>query len=193
MPKNILPINGNVVLYPSVIDAASSEQLLQSLQSNICWREERIRIFGKWVMQPRLTAWYADAGKTYQYSGIEMTPLAWTDELLAMKNVVEHYSGQQFNSVLLNWYRNGKDSMGWHSDDEKELGKNPVIASLSFGAERVFKLKHKREKQLKESIVLPAGSLLLMSGETQHHWYHALPKTNKQVGARINLTFRKIR
>ncbi|MBL7777558.1 MAG: alpha-ketoglutarate-dependent dioxygenase AlkB [Chitinophagales bacterium] len=169
-----------------------SDKLFLQLKESIEWRSEEIKIFGRWVMQPRLTAWYGNAGKTYRYSGIEMKPLPWTPYLLEIKNKVEKQCDVSFNSVLLNYYRTGADSMGWHSDDEPELGKNPVIASVSFGAERLFCLRHKKEKSLQVKLKLTAGSLLIMTGETQHHWQHAIPKTTKPIGERINLTFRKI-
>lgn len=141
-------------------------------------------------MQPRLTAWYGDAGKDYSYSGITMQPLAWTDTLMAIKQSADKVAGVSFNSALLNLYRDGKDSMGWHRDNEKELGTNPVIASVSFGAPRRFLLRHYTDKKLVREIVLTHGSLLLMRGETQHYWEHSIPKTAKPAGSRINITFR---
>lgn len=190
--KNLLPIDGYTVFYPHFLGKSLSDKLFLQLKESIEWRSEEIKIFGRWVMQPRLTAWYGNAGKTYRYSGIEMKPLPWTPYLLEIKNKVEKQCDVSFNSVLLNYYRTGADSMGWHSDDEPELGKNPVIASVSFGAERLFCLRHKKEKSLQVKLKLTAGSLLIMTGETQHHWQHAIPKTTKPIGERINLTFRKI-
>ena len=132
---------------------------------------------------------------SYTYSGIQMNAKPWTNELLEIKKSIEPLARTQFNSVLINYYRDGRDRVAWHSDDEKELGLNPVIASISFGAERKFKLRHKRfkENQLKHEIILPNGSLLIMSGVTQHHWLHEIPRTAKPIGPRINLTFRVIR
>lgn len=143
-------------------------------------------------MQPRLTAWYADAGKTYSYSGITMPGTEWTKTLLQIKTAVEKTSGVSFNSALLNLYRNGQDSMGWHRDNEKELGLNPVIASLSFGAERIFQLREYASKSNLKSLSLSHGSFLLMRGETQPYWEHRVPKTNKVHATRINITFRRV-
>lgn len=190
--QNLLPKDGCTVFYPHFFEKSVSDNLFLQLKESIAWRAEEIKIYGRWVMQPRLTAWYGDEGKAYRYSGIEMKPLPWTPYLLEIKNKIEKQCDVSFNSVLLNYYRTGADSMGWHSDDEPELGKNPVIASVSFGAERMFCLRHKEDKKLQVKVKLTSGSLLYMGGETQHHWQHALPKTAKPVGKRINLTFRRI-
>lgn len=150
-------------------------------------------MFGKWIDQPRLTAWYADPGLSYTYSGLEWEPMEWNDILLDLKSIVENYAQYSFNSVLLNLYRDGKDSMGWHSDDEPELGKNPVIASLSFGQSRMFHLKHRFDKSTeKVRMELVNGSLLVMRGTTQHFWHHQIPKSKRPLQTRINLTFRQI-
>lgn len=155
------------------------------------WKQEPITLFGKSQMQPRLTALYGNA--SYSYSGITMNPEPWTDELIKIKNKVEKFCGSTFNVVLCNLYRDGNDSMGWHSDDEKELGLNPVIASVSFGAKRKFQMKHKNETSLPViNSELTHGSLLLMKGKTQHFWKHAIPKQKYVTQSRINLTFRKI-
>jgi len=143
-------------------------------------------------MQPRLTAWYGDPGKAYSYSGITMQPHNWTKALLEIKQRIEAVAGASFNSALLNLYRDGKDSMGWHRDNEKELGINPVIGSVSFGAARTFVLRHYTDKKLKQSIELTHGSFLLMRGRTQHCWEHSLPKRITSTGERINITFRRI-
>ena len=152
-------------------------------------------MYGKENPVPRLEAWYGDPGKSYAYSGIQMDPIPWTDELKEIKRTIELESGIKFNSVLINFYRDGKDRVAWHSDDEKELGQNPAIGSVSFGAERIFKLRHKKYKSnnLKQSIMLGNGSFLLMEGATQHHWMHEIPRTAKIIGPRINLTFRVIK
>ncbi len=142
---------------------------------------------------PRLTAWYGDEGKSYTYSGIEQHPDPWTPTLKLIKSKVEEILEVTFNTVLLNLYRDGKDSVSWHSDDELELGENPIIASVSFGAVRRFSLKHKISKDYKIDLDLPNGSLLLMKGETQHFWQHQIAKTSKSVQPRINLTFRMIK
>lgn len=191
-PQNVLPKDGFSVYCPHYFEKSASNNLFLQMKESIAWRSEEIKIFGRWVMQPRLTAWYGDGDKIYSYSGLQMKPLPWTDFLLEIKSKVELQCGLGFNSVLLNYYRNGTDSMGWHSDDEPELGKNPAIASVSFGAERMFCLRHKKEKLLQVKLMLAHGSLLIMSGETQHYWQHAIPKTAKPVGERINLTFRKL-
>jgi alkylated DNA repair dioxygenase AlkB len=176
---------------PCFLDETDSGRLFQNLQSGLAWKEETIRLFGKWMMQPRLTALYGD--KKYTYSGREMIPHAWTSDLLYIKQKVEHYTGCTFNAVLCNLYRNGNDSMGWHSDDEKELGNNPVIASVSLGATRKFKLKHKNNRQVAiQKINLQNGSLLIMRGRTQHDWKHEIPKEPKITEPRINLTFRTV-
>lgn len=191
-PLNLVPVDGEVFYYPSIFSQVESANIFSHLVNEIVWKQEPILIFGKSVMQPRLTSWYGDEGKEYSYSGITMKPSPWTPTLFEIKQRVESLSGIQFNSALLNQYRDGKDSVGWHRDDEKELGKNPTIASVNFGATRRFLFRHRSDKTLKTSIELQDGSLLLMAGETQHHWYHSIPKTRKFVGPRINITFRVI-
>ena len=171
---------------------AEGDSLLAELTANIAWEQKPIMFMGKQVMQPRLTAWYGDEGKSYTYSGLTVQPTPWTPSLLTMKARVEVAAGLTFNSVLLNRYRTGQDSVGWHSDDEPELGTNPVIASVSLGAARNFQLKHKHNPDLKLTIELTNGTLLLMRGTTQHFWKHQIPKTTKVLGPRINLTCRVI-
>ena len=188
--KNLLPYKGEAYLYPAFFNGRESKQYLHDLTHNIAWKQEPIKIFGKEVMQPRLTAWYGD--KAYTYSGITMQPLPWTPALAAIKAKTEAVAGIGFTSALLNFYRNGKDSMGWHRDNEKELGINPIIASVSFGQSRTFKLRDYYKKGNSISVELGNGSLLLMRGETQHYWEHCITKTAKQVGERINITFRVI-
>lgn len=190
--ENLLPANGFVQFYPQFFTKAESDIYLQHLLTQINWNQEPIKIFGKEVMQPRLTAWYGNADKPYTYSGITMQPNAWTDILTAIKTKIETIANTQFTSALLNQYRDGKDSMGWHRDNETALGTNPVIASVSFGASRVFQLRDYASKKSLQSIELTNGSLLLMSGATQHYWEHRIPKTSKPAGSRINLTFRRI-
>ena len=189
----IITIDGYVSLYENLFDPEESQHLLLELLNNITWQQENIKRFGQSIPLPRLTAWYGDAGKSYTYSGITMNPLIWTRPLLRIKNKIEKITKHRFNSVLLNQYRHGKDSVAWHSDDEPELGKEPIIASVSFGATRQFMLKHKFKAE-KEPITLNlnSGSLLLMKGKTQECWLHQVPKTKKEVAPRINLTFRKI-
>ena len=163
------------------------------LKKEIQWRQDNIKIFGKIYPQPRLTALYANNNKSYSYSNIKMQPITFTPTLFDIKSKIEKRLNSQFTSCLLNLYRNGQDSNGWHADNEKELGLNPVIASLSLGAERVFHMKHRNDKKEKVKINLTNGSLLVMRGRTQHHWLHQIPKTRKKVGERINLTFRIIK
>jgi alkylated DNA repair dioxygenase AlkB len=190
--NNLLPFDGEVLYYPGIFPGQESDLIFRQLAEQINWKQEAIKIFGKEVLQPRLTAWYGDPGKAYSYSGITMQPLPWTAVLMLLKQKAESIAGVHFNSALLNLYRNGQDSMGWHSDNEKELGMNAVIASFSFGATRIFKLKHRQDKKQVLSIGLGHGSLLLMRGATQHFWLHSLPKTVADIGPRINITFRVI-
>ncbi|MEP7144507.1 MAG: alpha-ketoglutarate-dependent dioxygenase AlkB [Ferruginibacter sp.] len=190
--ENILSSHGEAILYPGFFSPAESGLFLSILRDEIKWKQEPIKIYGKEIMQPRLTAWYGDADKKYSYSGITMQPRQWIPSLLEIKEKIETVAGVQFTSALLNFYRNGKDSMGWHRDNEKELGINPVIGSVSFGATRTFQFRNYNKKKSVISIDLTHGSFLLMKGETQHHWEHQLPKTNKKIGHRINITFRVI-
>ncbi|MEM9649515.1 MAG: alpha-ketoglutarate-dependent dioxygenase AlkB [Bacteroidota bacterium] len=184
---------GNVIYYPSFFSWEEADRFFQVLRESVPWQSDQIKIFGKTYNQPRLTSLFADNGKTYSYSGLTMTPHTFSPELLQIKSKVEEKAGADFTTCLLNLYRDGKDSNGWHADDEKELGRNPVIASVSFGASRYFHLRHKSDKTQKHKILLEHGSLLLMQGETQHFWQHQIAKTAKKVGERINLTFRVIR
>lgn len=190
--QNLLPKDGLVWLDPNFLEAAYATMCFETLKATLAFREFPVRIFGKWIMQPRLVAWYGKPGAAYQYSGVKLEPLALTPLLLELLKQVNAAAGMEFNGVLVNYYRHGNDSMGWHSDDETELGPNPVIASLSLGAARKFSLQHKSEPHQKLHMELSHGSLLLMAGATQHHWKHALPKTQKPVSGRINLTFRKV-
>ena len=189
----IISTDGEVILYENFFELEDSNQLFQELYSDIKWRQETIKMFGKCNPIPRLSAWYGDEGKSYIYSGIEHHPESWTPALLIIRNKIEEVSQFKFNSVLLNLYRDGKDRVSWHSDDEPELGKNPVIGSVSFGATRRFYLKHKQDKERKVAIDLSHGSFLLMRGETQHYWQHQITKTAKVVSPRINLTFRLVK
>jgi alkylated DNA repair dioxygenase AlkB len=190
--KNLLPYGGEAFLFQNFFSEPESEKYFQHLANEIKWKQEPIKIFGKEMMQPRLTAFYGDAEKTYSYSGITMQPHFWTKELLEIKAKIETAAQVKFTSTLLNFYRNEKDSMGWHRDNEKELGDNPVIGSVSFGAARIFQLRDYKRRSITKSIELTNGSFLLMRGETQHIWEHQLPKTSRQTSARINITFRII-
>jgi alkylated DNA repair dioxygenase AlkB len=167
--------------------------VMADLIDEVPWRAESIVVWGRTYAQPRLIAWYGDAGMIYTYSGIQLTPLPWTPALLDVKSRVEAVTGTDFNSVLLNYYRDHRDSMGLHSDDEPELGERPILASLSLGEERTFILKHKRDKALKPvRLRLASGSLLLMKGDTQRYWKHGIDKEKHPCGPRVNLTFRRI-
>lgn len=184
--------DGDIVLYPELFSQKEADNFLHTLIDHVAWKQEQIKLYGKIHDIPRLTAWYGDPGKTYIYSGIRVDSLPWTDALLEIKCRIESVSGSIFNSVLLNFYRKGSDSVSWHSDDEPELGKNPVIGSVSFGQERIFQLKHKYDKLLKQSVLLPHGSLLVMRGSTQASWLHQTPKSSIEMKPRINLTFRSV-
>ena len=184
--------DADVRFYRSLFSKEESDQLYAQLHQQTLWKQEFIKLYGKQVAIPRLTAWYGDEGKSYIYSKIEMTPELWTPSLLEIKTKIEVMSGLTFNSVLLNLYRDGKDSVAWHSDDEPELGENPSIGSVSFGAARRFMFKHKQQNDLKQEVELTHGSFLLMQGPTQHFWLHQIPKTTKSLQPRINLTFRVI-
>ena len=193
MLKQIPIQDGLVYIDHGFLSAKESEALYQHLLEGIQWEQEEITLFGKKVLQPRMHAWYGDKGLSYTYSGLTMKACTWTDELFTVKEKIEKAYAAKYNSVLLNLYRSGKDSMGWHSDDEAELRRNPVIASLSLGAARRFHLKHKTAKEVENKrLDLGNGSLLIMAGETQHYWKHQISKTAKEVEPRINLTFRYV-
>lgn len=188
-----LPLpDADILFYPNFLTSPERDRFLTELTQSIQWRQDSITLFGRSLLQPMLTAWYGDPGKVYTYSNLTLTPTPWILPLLELKKKVDEISGVAFNSVLLNLYRDGNDSMGWHSDDEPELGHNPVIGSLSLGGTRRFMLRHCTDKSLKHQLELTSGSFLLMRGATQHHWQHQIPKTKRPVPPRINLTFRVI-
>jgi alkylated DNA repair dioxygenase AlkB len=184
--------DGEARFWPEAFEREDATRLFDSLRAGIHWRQEEIVIFGQHRRVPRLVAWHGDAGASYRYSGTDHHPEPWTPALERVRARVRELSGTEFNAVLLNLYRDGRDGMGWHADDEPELGRDPVIASVSLGAPRRFCLRHRRRKDLKLDLELPHGSLLVMAGPMQHHWVHALPKTRRPVGERINLTFRRV-
>lgn len=188
-PENILPYDGEAIYYGRVISAKEAQGILQLLLDEVVWKNDEAIIFGKHIFTKRKVAWYGDAEYAYTYSNTTKQALIWTPELLKLKLLVEKITGARFNSCLLNLYHTGDEGMAWHSDDEKSLGKNTTIASLSFGAERKFAFKHKETKQ-SVSLVLDSGSLLVMKGTTQTNWLHRLPKTTKVTRPRVNLTFR---
>jgi alkylated DNA repair dioxygenase AlkB len=185
-------VDADVALWRS-IDFGNEKVILQQLIDDTPWRLEHVTAWGKTVPQPRLVAFYGDDSQSYTYSGISLKALTWTVELLEVKVKVESLCGSSFNSVLLNYYRDHRDSMGFHADDEPELGLFPTIASVSFGEVRQFVLKHKYRKDIEDAkLQLPSGSLLLMKGATQKNWKHGVPKESIPCGPRINLTFRNI-
>ena len=171
---------------------AEAARLFAELQESLPWHQEQLVIFGRERPVPRLVSWHGDPAARYAYSGVLHEPAAWTPALTHIRERVEQLSGSRFNSVLANLYRDGRDGMGWHSDDEPELGQNPVIASVSLGATRRFRLRHRRERGLTHALELMDGSVLVMAGPTQHHWQHSITKTARPVGPRINLTYRQI-
>ena len=171
---------------------AEAAALFARLLDAIPWEVHRLRVFGREIDAPRRSCWIGDPGTGYTYSRTRFEPRPWPQALVPIRSRLEHACGARFNSVLANHYRDGRDSMGWHSDDERELGPEPVIASLSLGATRRFVLRHRTHPELRHEIALPSGSLLVMRGATQANWNHALPRTARPVGERINLTFRRI-
>ncbi len=189
--KNILPVGGELYLVKGFYQEDEACHLFTSLLKTLAWQQEQIFLYGRWVKVPRLMCWYGDKNAEYQYSGVNHQPLPWTKPLLSVKQKIQAYYPCTFNSVMANLYRNGTDSMGCHADDEKELGHNPVIASMSLGEQRLLKFRHQKSKEVLD-IVLSHGDLLLMDGEIQHHWRHELPKTKKIKTERINLTFRQV-
>jgi alkylated DNA repair dioxygenase AlkB len=190
--KPMIIRNGAYIYIPNYFNNELSEAYLKNLLDDIQWRQEEMKIYGRQIKFPRLTSWYGDSNKPYTFSGITLNPNVWTKELLEIKNKIELQFNIAFNSVLLNLYRDGSDSISWHTDAEKELGQNPIIASVNFGATRKFQLRHKETKE-RIDINLENGSLLIMQGELQHYWQHQIPKTKKDIGQRINLTFRFIK
>jgi len=177
---------------PGLFSVQESIILMKEFISNVPWQQRTVTMYGKQIITPRLTAWYGDKGKDYTFSGTKFDPLPWTKELLQIRAKVEQIADVTFNTVLLNYYRDGSDSVAWHSDDEYELGIKPVIASVSLGQARRFDVRHKVDHQKKYSVNLENGSLLLMRGDLQHSWEHRIAKSTKILKERINLTFRII-
>jgi alkylated DNA repair dioxygenase AlkB len=190
--QNLLPYDGIVYYYGTIFSEKEVDNFTKILLKDIEWKNDEAIIFGKHIITKRKVAWYANEGLSYTYSNTTKQALPFTAALLELKKIVEYKTGFQFNSCLLNLYHNGNEGMAWHSDDEKELVKDGCIASLSFGAERKFMLKHKKTKQT-ISILLENGSLLTMKDNTQTNWLHQLPKALKIKTARINLTFRMMK
>jgi alkylated DNA repair dioxygenase AlkB len=185
--------DSEIIYYPNFFNKEKADEFFEKLKTDIPWQQDDITVFGKKYPQPRLTSLFGNEAKPYSYSNIVMKPHSWNSLLMFIKNQIEEVCPEKFTTVLLNYYRDGKDSNGWHADNEKELGTNPVIASVSFGAERSFHLQHNSIKEQKLKINLQHGSLLIMKGTTQHFWKHQIPKTAKPIGPRINLTFRIIK
>ncbi len=190
--ENLLPFDGETRYFEKFIQQDEANIYFEKLKTQIEWRQDPIKLFGKSIMQPRLTALYGNPEKPFGYSGIVMQPLGWTDFLLEIKNRIEVKAETNFTHVLLNYYRDGQDSMGWHRDNEAVLGPKPTIASVSFGQSREFQIRNYKEKKFKLKLPLDHGSLLIMSGNSQQNWEHQVPKKSKIMGSRINLTFRKI-
>ncbi|MTI32094.1 alpha-ketoglutarate-dependent dioxygenase AlkB family protein [Xanthovirga aplysinae] len=188
---SILPFDGETLYFGKIMPTQEALFYFENLRNSILWKNDEAIIFGRHIITKRKAAWYGDTNFDYTYSNTTKRALSWTKELLELKTIVEKITQTKFNSCLMNLYHNGNEGMAWHSDDEKALGQNTSIASLSFGAERKFSFKHKRTKQ-KVSLILEHGSLLLMKGTTQTHWLHTLPKTKRKLKPRINLTFRTI-
>jgi len=186
--ENGLPRDGQAYLFEHFLSQAQADELFLALMRNVAWEQRTIRLFGREIPQPRLIAWYGDPGCRYRYSGLTLEPRAWLPDLRALRMRVQASCSTEFNSALLNLYRDGRDSMGWHRDDEPELG--PEIASVSLGATRGFRFQHARIKSARVTLPLHSGSLMWMRGETQLHWKHALPKQPGIHAARINITFR---
>jgi len=187
-------LNGAALDYdPGFYPAAQADELMLLLKNHLDWRHEPITLFGKKLLQPRLTCWIADDNIRYKYSSIELLGKGWPDFFEPVRRVVEAAAGVGFNSLLANYYRDGQDSMGWHADDEPELGSEPIIASISFGEARRFVLRQKANHRQKFELLLEHGSLLLMRGGTQQNWQHCVPRTQNITGPRINLTFRQIK
>ena len=192
-PNPIITLEDAELLYhPTFYDSVESDRIFKTLLESIEWKQDKIMMYGKELPLPRLSAWYGDNNKPYTYSGITLNPLPWTDELLKIKDRIENEAKVKFSSVLLNRYRDGQDYVGWHTDAEKELGKNPVIGSVNFGATRKFQLRRIDDHKEKFEVELKHGTFLVMQGSTQHFWQHQVPKTATKIGERLNLTFRVI-
>ena len=191
----VIPLeDGEILFMRNFFSPFEAKYYFDLLQSNINWKQEEVKFYGKIFPVPRKTAWYGYEGFNYSYSGINCFPEIWTKELVEIKSQIEQFiPDEDFTSVLLNLYNNGNDKMGWHADDEKELGKNPTIASVSLGETRRFDIKHKNNKDLQFKFELTSGSLLIMRGALQHHWVHQIPTQKKVKNPRINLTFRTIK
>ncbi|MDQ8188787.1 alpha-ketoglutarate-dependent dioxygenase AlkB family protein [Roseibacillus persicicus] len=191
LPYQVLPRDGEAIYYGKIVSGEEADGLLQTLLNEVPWRHDETVMFGKRIVTARQVAWYGDQDYDYTYSGHTHTALEWSAPLLQLKERVEEAAGASYNSCLLNLYQDGNQGMGWHQDNEKELGPQPSIASVSLGAERRFDFRHQESRE-KVSVVLEHGSLLVMQGTTQANWQHQMPKTKKVTTPRVNLTFRRI-
>jgi alkylated DNA repair dioxygenase AlkB len=192
-PNPIIKLQDAELLYhPEFFDKKESDRIFKTLLETIEWKQDKILMYGKELPLPRLSAWYGENNKPYTYSGITLNPLPWTELLLQIKETIEEEAKVKFSSVLLNRYRDGQDYVGWHTDAEKELGKNPIIGSVNFGATRKFQLRRIDDHKEKFEVELKHGTFLVMGGATQHFWQHQVPKTAHKIGERLNLTFRVI-
>jgi len=189
--RELLPHDGSALLTLDAIEPALERDALDTLRRELPWRQNQLRMFGREIPEPRLVAWLGDAGADYSYSGIRLEPAPWNPTVCSLRQICADLAGVEFNSVLVNLYRDGNDSVDWHADDEAELGAEPVIASLSLGATRRFDLRHRASGET-VSVDLPPGSVVVMSGRCQAEWGHRVAKTKRHVGPRINLTFRTI-
>ena len=187
---NLLPCDGTVNYHGPVLDPGGAQRYYEALLHHVPWKNDEVTVFGKHHVTARKIAWYGDPGLAYTYSGTTRQPIPWTDELLELKTLAERPAGARYNSCLLNLYHHGDEGMGWHSDNEKSIVPHSPIASLSFGAEREFRFKHKHLPATTASVRLENGSLLVMKDATQTHWLHSIPKSKKVLTPRINLTFR---
>ena len=191
LAENLLPYDGIALYIPNFIEQNEASILYDILLDSIKWQRDSVKMFGKTHILNRKMAWYGDSDKKYSYSGISRSPISWTSELSKIKQRCETLCLHSFNSCLLNYYQDGIQGMGWHADNEKELGNNPIIASVSLGAVRTFRCKHRMSNHTID-IVLEPGSLLIMKGSMQHNWVHSLPISRRIKDARINCTFRTI-
>lgn len=187
---NLLPFDGEALFYPDFLSLQESEMYFDHILHEYQWKQEKIIIYNKEMLQPRLTAFCGDPYEDLRYSGTIIKPQPWTDKMLALKQQTEALAGVTFTNALFNLYRDGRDSVSWHRDNEKNWGTDPVIASVSLGAARSFQLRNYKDKSITRSVELTQGSLLIMRGTIQRCWEHQVPKTNKRIGARINITFR---
>lgn len=190
--ENLLPSGGAGFYFPGFLESDEADALFEFLHEKVPWSQQPVKMFGRTVWQPRLTAFYADDGVGYRYSGLSLQGLRWNEPLQLLKGKVEQACNWKFNSALLNLYRSGNDYMGWHRDNEKSLGREPVIASISLGATRKFQLRNYSTKKDLVSVELSHGDLMVLSGASQENWEHRLPKSPGQTNRRINITFRNI-